>query len=192
MKTLLLPAALGLGLLGLSCATHDTAVRGGYALAITGAVFDDTTTSVSGVDADTELSDIGLRVETFTGPESSFYAGLHFREYDVKGQAGKADGNELHLGGRYYLMPDQPLQPFLQGGFFYGDGLSLKGTSDSDGYAGLAVGGGATYFLAQSALVEAGLRYDKTLMHPEFSSGGSTTEFEIDGWSAWLGLGISF
>jgi hypothetical protein len=191
MKTLLLPAALGLGLLGLSCATHDTSVRGGYALAITGAVFDDTTTSVSGVDADTELSDIGLRVEAFTSPEASFYAGLNFREYDFEGP-GSADGNELHVGGRYYLMPDQPLQPFFQGGFFYGDGLSFTGGLDSDGYAGLAVGGGATYFLAQSALVEAGLRYDKTLMHPETTILGTDVEWEIDGWSAWLGLGISF
>nr|MBC8327179.1 hypothetical protein [Planctomycetota bacterium] len=186
-----LPAVLGLSLLGISCATQSTSIHGGYSLAVTGTVFDDYETSVAGTDVSTGLSDIGLRVEAFTSPSASFFAELKFREYDMKGPA-SADGNELHLGGRYYFLPDQPLQPFVQGGFYYGDALEFTGGVDSGGYAGLGVGGGAAFYFAQSALVEAGLRYDTSLLHPEITVAGTDIEYELAGWSGWIGLGISF
>ena len=195
MKHPFLPAVLGLSLLGMSCATHSTSIHGGYNLAVTGTVFDDFETDVKGPGApgaqDTSLSDISVRAEAFTSPSASFFAELKMREYDQTGP-GSADGNELHLGGRYYFLADQPLQPFLQGGFFYGDGLSFNAGPDSDGYVGLGLGGGATYYFAQSALVEAGLRYDASLLHPTVAAKGADTEFELSGWSGWIGLGISF
>ena len=195
MKQTTVIAALGLGLLSLSCATQSTSVRGGYALAVSGTLFDDFDTEVKGAGASntqsTDLSDISVRAEAFTSPEASFFAELKMREYDMQGPA-SADGNELHLGGRYYFMADQPLQPFVQGGFFYGDALDFSGGRESSGYAGIGIGGGAAYYFAQTALVEAGLRYDASLMHPEVTGAGTDVEHELSGLSGWIGLGISF
>ncbi|MBL7009494.1 MAG: hypothetical protein ISR76_10880, partial [Planctomycetes bacterium] len=52
-------------------------------------------------------------------------------------------------------------------------------------------GGGAAFYFAQSALVEAGLRYDTSLLHPEITVAGTDIEYELAGWSGWIGLGIS-
>lgn len=188
-------AALGLALLASSCATQDTALRGGAAVAVTGTLFSDYETEVSAGPAtgtaDTDLNDLGLRAEAFTSPSSSIFADLRVREYDPKG-GGSIDGNELHLGGRYYMMADQPLQPFLQAAFFYGDGLDLGGGADTDGYFGLGVGGGACYFFAQSALVEAGVRYETTLLDPQITVAGTDIDYDLSGFSGWIGLGLTF
>ncbi|RMH01870.1 MAG: hypothetical protein D6702_10280 [Planctomycetota bacterium] len=187
MKTkLLLVSLIAVALLP-ACAGLPTTVRGGYSITATGALFDDHQTTIAGRDTNTDLSDLGLRVEAFASPETSFFAALHFREYDF-GKGSSADGNELHFGGRYYFLADQPLQPFLQGGFFYGDQLDFAAGPSSGGYAGAAIGGGAVYYLSRSALAEAGLRYDSTLSHPDRAG----SEYELAGWSGWFGLGMTF
>ena len=196
-----LPALLLAPLVLSSCGT-STLIHDGNAVVAYGQLFDsqDTDRSVTsgGVTSSTDLgldtSGIGIRYEQFVWDNTSFFLGVERREYDVETTPSEsADATEIHGGGRFYLLEYQAFQPFLQGDFFYGDlDFDAPGQGSSDTYWGLGVGGGASYFFSQSAVIEASLEYETTLVHPETQRGAVSVKDELTGWTGWVGIGYLF
>ena len=76
-------------------------------------------------------------------------------------------------------------------GFFGSDGQKEKGIKSS-AYGGVDAGAGAAWFLSESASVEAGMKYGKTLVNPETEILGISSETELSGLEGWVGLSFFF
>ena len=175
-----------------ACTVVPSSVHEGQAFGFQGIVTDSLEVDATVPGFGTSTSDVedvaafGVHYEAFNSESTSILMGLTRREYD------DADSTELSVGARMYLIPDSNIQPFLQGAFAGSSGWEDNGI-ESDAYFSAGVGAGAAWFFSPNSSAEFGLRYDTSVVAPEFEDPiFGTTEKALRGTTRWVGISFYF
>ena len=147
--------------------------------------------------ANASTTGYGFQYEYFLTPDTSVYASLDSRIYDIQDNArpDNREGLEYRLGSRLRWGADAHgwIQYFwgshllLGSGWTFLDGINDTGVETTD-YWGLGVEAGAHFFVSPMVSVEATLSYEHLLGEPTRGDNNPTYEEGLRGLTSLIGL----